>query len=73
MFSLLKGLPVLGQIGWPCISRARIWVFTILLIALFPVFHVQNILYGRSGGASVSGISLGYSKVVVVNSQKRVP
>lgn len=73
VFSLLKGLPVLEQIAWPCISRARIWVFTILLIALFPAFHVQNTLYGHSGGASLSGISLSYSKVVVINSQNRVP
>lgn len=64
---------MLEQIAWPCISRARIWVFTILLIALFPVFHVQNIIYGHSGGASLSGISLGYSKIVVVNSQNRAP
>lgn len=73
MFLLLKGLPVLQQIVWPCVSRARIWVFTILLIALFPVFHVQNILYEHTGGASLSSISLGYSKVVVINSEKKVP
>lgn len=62
MFSLLRGLPVLEQIVWPCISKARIWVFTILLVALFPVFHVQNILYGHSGEASLSSISLGLFK-----------
>jgi len=72
MFSLPKGLPALEQIAWLCISRAGAWVFTVLLIALFPVFHEQNILYGRSGGASLGGISLGCSKVVV-STHKRVP
>lgn len=73
VFSLLRGRALLEQIAWSSASRARIWMFTILVIALFPVFHVQNILYGQSGGAGLSCISLGYSKVMAINSQSKVP
>lgn len=73
VFSLLRGRALLEQIAWSVASRARIWMFTILVIALFPVFHVQNILYGQSGGAGLSCISLGYSKVMAINSQSEAP